>query len=224
VRIARRYLVLSTLLLAVSPPCLFAQSTAQIAGVVLDPAGGFVSDASVSLFSLEKAREARTDSRGQFAFVNVLPGSYELQVKHAGFKTVSDASIRVTGTPVPQISIALQLESMDCGFSQVTASYPDRSGKVNLVGTVRDFSAGFVKNATLTLALLESGRGQAAKTNEKGEFQFTNLPPGKYTLKVTREDYSERSGIDFWITRENLTRLTPIYTFRRDQHAVILCQ
>jgi uncharacterized protein (DUF2141 family) len=218
------YLVFSSLLLAVSLPCLFAQSAAQITAVVLDPAGGFVSDASVSLFSLEKAREARTDSRGQFAFVDLPPGSYELQVKQAGFKTVSDVSIRVTGAPLPPISIALQLESMDCGYPQLTASYPKRSGKVNLVGTVKDFSAGFVKNATLTVALLESGRGQAAKTNEKGEFQFTNLPPGKYTLKVTHEDYSERSGIDFWITRENLTRLTPIYTFRKDQHTVILCQ
>jgi len=224
VRIARTYLVFSTLLLAVSLPYLFAQSAAQITGVVLDPAGGFVPDASVRLFSLEKAREARTDSRGQFAFVDLPPGSFELQVTHAGFKTVSDGSIRVRDTPVPQISIVLQLESMDCGYPQVTASYPERSGNVNLVGTVKDFAAGFVKNATLTLALLESGQGQTAKTNENGEFLFSNLPPGKYSLKVTQEDYSERSGIDFWITRENLTRLTPIYTFRKNQHTLILCQ
>jgi Carboxypeptidase regulatory-like domain len=218
------YLVFSILLLVVSLPCLFGQSAAQITGVVLDPAGGFVSDASVSLFSLEKVREARTASRGQFAFVDLPPGSYELQVKHAGFKTVSDASIRVTGTPVPQISITLQLGFADCGDPQLTVSYPERSGKVNLVGTVKDFSTGFVKNATLTLVLLESGRGQAAKTNENGEFQFTNLTPGKYTLKVTHEDYSERSGIDFWIARENVTTLTPIYIFRKDDHGVIICQ
>jgi Carboxypeptidase regulatory-like domain len=217
-------LVFSALLLAVSPPCLLGQSAAQITGVVWDPAGGFVSDASVSLSSLERAREARTDSRGQFAFVDLPPDSYELQIKHAGFKAVSEVSIRVTDTLVPQISTTLQPESMDCGDPQLNASYPERSGKVNLVGTVKDFSAAFVKNATLTLVLLESGRAQAAKTNEHGEFQFTDLMPGKYTLKVTHDDYSERSGIDFWIAHENLTRLTPIYIFRKDDHGVIICQ
>jgi hypothetical protein len=221
---ARMYPVFSILLLAVSLPCLFGRSAAQITGVVLDPAGGIVADASVSLFSLEKVREARTDARGQFAFVDFPPGNYELQVQHAGFKTVSEASIRVTGTPVPQISITLQVESMACGYPPLTASYPVRSGKVNLAGTVKDVSAGLVKNATLTLAPLESGRGQAAKTNENGEFQFANLTPGKYTLKVTHEDYSERSGMDFWIARENLTRLTPIYVFRKDESRVIVCQ
>lgn len=217
-------LVFSALLLAVSLPCLFGQSAAQITGVVLDPAGGFVSDASVSLFSLEKVSEARTDSRGQFAFVDLPPGGYEWQVKHAGFKAVSEPGIRVTGMPVPQMSITLRLGSADCGDPQLTVSYPERSGKVNLLGTVKDFRVGFVKNATLTLVLLESGRAQAAKTNENGEFQFIDLMPGKYTLKVTHEDYSERSGIDFWIARENLTSLTPIYIFRKDDHGIIVCQ
>jgi hypothetical protein len=217
------YLVFSALLLAVSAPCLFGQSAAQITGVVLDPAGGFVSDASVSLFSLEKVSEARTDSRGQFAFADLPPGGYELQIKRAGFKTVSDASIRVTDTPIPQMSITLQPESTNCGDPQLTVSYPKRSGKVNLVGTVKD-SVGSVRNATLTLVLLESGRAQAAKTNENGEFQFNDLTPGKYTLRVTHEDYSERSGVDFWIARENLTSLTPVYIFRKDDHGIIVCQ
>jgi hypothetical protein len=54
---------------------------------------------------------------------------------------------------------------------------------------VKDYSAGFVKNATPHS--LASSREQTVKTNENGEFQFTDLPPGKYILKVAHKDYFE---------------------------------
>ena len=193
VRVARSYLVFSVFLLAVSLPCLFAQSTSQLTGVISDPAGGLVSNASVILFSAEKVREVRTDRFGQFAFVDLPHGIYELQVTHAGFKTVFLGSISVTEKSIPQLSIPLQLESTGCGDFQPTASYPERSGKVNLTGTVKDYSAGFVKNATLALVRLGSSLGQTVNTNENGEFQFTGLAPGKYTLKVIHKDYYEHS-------------------------------
>ena len=218
------YLVFSPLLLAIFPPYLFAQSAAQIGGVVSDPAGGFISDASVTLFSLEKVREARTDRLGQFAFVDLPQGIYELELKHPGFKTVLLPSINVSAVPVPQISTTLQIVNPGCGDFQPAASYPERSEKVNLTGTVKDYSAGFVKNATLVLTLLGSSRGQSASTNENGEFQFTDLAPGKYTLKVTHKDYFEVSVREFWVTPKNLTTLTPIYVFRKNEHSVIICQ
>lgn len=169
-------------------------------------------------------REVRTDGLGQFAFVALPQGIYELEVKSAGFKTVSYKGINVTSEPFPQISTTLQLESPGCGDFQPTASYPERSGKANLTGTVKDYSAGFVKNAALTLTLFGSSRGQSANTNENGEFQFSDLNPGKYTLKVTHKDYFERSVTGFWVTPKNLTTLTPIYMFRKNEHSVIICQ
>lgn len=218
------YLVFSPLLLAVFLPYLFAQSVAKIDGVVSDPAGGFVSDASVTLFSLERVREARTDRLGQFAFFDLAQGIYELEVKHHGFKTVLLGSINVSDVPVPQISTTLQIVNPGCGDFQPTVSYPERPGKVNLTGTVKDYSAGFVKNAILTLTLSGSSRGQAANTNENGEFQFTDVGPGKYTVKVTHKDYFEVSVKEFWVTSKNLTTLTPIYVFRKNEHSVIICQ
>jgi hypothetical protein len=218
------YLVFSPLLLAIFPPYLFAQSAAQIGGVVSDPAGGFISDASVTLFSLEKVREARTDRLGQFAFVDLPQGIYELELKHPGFKTVLLPSINVSDVPVSQISTTLQIVNPGCGDFQPTASYPERSGKVNLTGTVKDTSAEFVKNAVLALTLSGSSRGPSATTNENGEFQFTDLVPGKYTLKVTHKDYFEVVVTEFWVTPKNLTTLTPIYVFRKNKHSVIICQ
>ena len=186
-RNSRTYLLFATLLLVVFLPRLFAQSAAQISGVVSDRAGGFVSGASITLFSLEKMREAKTDRLGHFAFVDLPQGIYELEVKSAGFKTVAYKGINLTGEPVPQISTILRLANPGCGDFQPTVSYPERSGKVSLTGTVKDYSDGFVKNATLTLTLLGSSPGQSANTDGNGEFQFSDFNPGKYTLKVTQE-------------------------------------
>jgi hypothetical protein len=224
VRITKFYVVFLALLLLVSLPHLFAQSAPQIRGVVSDPAGGLVPGASVLLFSLEKVREVRTDRLGQFAFVDLPQGSYELKVKSPGFKTASLGSIDVSDAPVPQISTTLQLESTGCGDFQPAVSYPEHSGKVNLVGSVKDYSAGFVKNAMLTLILSGSSRGLSTNTNENGEFQFTDLAPGKYTLKVTHKDYFEVSVTEFWVTPKNLTTFTAIYVFRKNEHSVIICQ
>jgi hypothetical protein len=220
VRIAKFYVVFAALLLLASLPYVFAQSAPQIRGVVSDPAEGIVSDASITLFSLEKVREAKTDRLGQFAFFDLPQGIYELEVKHPGFKTVLLRSINVSDVPVPQISTTLQLVNPGCGDFQPTASYPERSGKVNLTGTVKNYSAGFVKNATLMLTLLGSSRGPSATTNENGEFQFTDLSPGKYTLKVTHKDYFEVVVTEFWVTTKNLTTLV----FRKNEHSVIICQ
>jgi Carboxypeptidase regulatory-like domain len=223
-RNSRTYLLFATLLLIVFLPSLFAQSAAQISGVVSDPAGGFVSDASITLFSLEKVREVKTGSSGKFAFVDLPRGIYELKVKHPGFKTVLLGSIKISEIPVPPVSTILQLENPGCGDFQPTTIYPERSGKVNLTGTVKDYSAGFVKNAALTLTLVGSSRGQFVNTDENGEFQFSDLNPGKYTLKVTHKGYIERSVKEFWLTRENLTTLSPIYVFRKHEHGIIICQ
>ena len=133
-------------------------------------------------------------------------------------------SIKVSDVPVPQISTTLQLESTGCGDFQPAVSYPERSGKVNLVGSVKDYSAGFVKNAMLTLTLSGSSRGQSTNTNENGEFQFIDLAPAKYTLKVTHKGYFEVSVKEFWVTPKNLTTLTPIYVFRKNEHSLIICQ
>lgn len=224
VRIAKAFVIFPALLLSVSLPYLFAQSVPQIRGVVSDPAGGVVPNAAILLFSLEKVRDVRTEALGQFAFVDLPQGISELEVKSPGFTTAFLGNLRVSGAPVPQISITLRLAPTGCGDFQPTPSYPERSGNMNLTGAVKDYSAGFVKNATVAITLWGSRRVQSATTNENGEFQFSDLAPGKYALKVTQEDYFEASVGEFWVTRTNLTTLSPIYTSRKNEHSVIPCQ
>jgi protocatechuate 3,4-dioxygenase beta subunit len=46
--------------------------------------------------------------------------------------------------------------------------------------------------------------------NEKGEFRFSDLEPGWYALRATREGYSSEY-VQFWVARETLTRLSRLY-------------
>src|SRR5882672_7097663 len=77
------------LLLCVTPVSL-AQvvSSSTLRGVVKDPSGGLVPNASVKLTSTQRGgeRQVKTNDEGSFVFTSVDPGQYKLRVKGAGFK------------------------------------------------------------------------------------------------------------------------------------------
>jgi hypothetical protein len=85
-------------------------------------------------------------------------------------------------------------------------SYEERSDDVGVAGNVRDALKKPLSQVTVTLARWETGPVYSTTTNQRGEFQFRDTDPGKYTLKVTRESYSTNFTF-LWVARENLTRI-----------------
>jgi hypothetical protein len=225
VKIAALCFLFSNVLLVASPPCLCGQPTAQIRGVVRGPQGIVFKGVTVYLLSPERARKTETDENGKFEFLDLPVSTYELQVRQAGVVPVPAQEISISEPVVRQVSIDLQLAASDC-FPKIQAAYEDRSDKTNLVGNVAEYSSSRspVKNAAVTATHTETGTTHVVNSNEKGDFLFVGLEPGKYTLKVSHHEYSELTGIDFWVTRENLTRLPTVYMFRKNEHLVIVCQ
>src|SRR5689334_2132843 len=81
------YFVVSLIVLvaAIAP----AQSVrGSIAGIVTDASRKPLDGAAVTLTeeATNKKRPAITDSRGEFLVSAVLPGSYQLEVEHAGYR------------------------------------------------------------------------------------------------------------------------------------------
>jgi hypothetical protein len=195
-----------------------------LAGVVLDQAGAVILGASVRLFSLQRVRETETDDiMGRFAFGDLLSGTYDLQVAHTGFKTRTVEGIQVTDRVIKQVSIALQVENPPCDLKP-TVSYERRSANVNLKGSVNRLFDGPLKKARLTLTSSESGQIHVATSNDKGEFQLSDLEPGKYALRAAHDGYWDGEVIDLRVARENLTSLSPVYISRKNDHRKIICQ
>jgi len=66
---------------------------------------------------------------------------------------------------------------------------PGQTGTAVLAGMVVAADTGrAVRRATVSISGPE-GRRRTASTGESGEFAFTNLPPGPYTLTVSRQGY-----------------------------------
>jgi Carboxypeptidase regulatory-like domain len=90
-RLNRRMTVCFCLVFFIAACCstLHAQNArGTILGHVVDPTGGVVVGAKVTLRNMDTGvtNEFQTNSVGDYVFVNVVPGKYELRIEAEGFK------------------------------------------------------------------------------------------------------------------------------------------
>src|SRR5207245_2172550 len=103
------FLILTMLLAA---PFAGAQSTGgRIRGTVTDPSGGAVSAATVQLINegTHATREVQSDANGEYIFIEVPVGSYEIDLTLKGFKKYVRKGIALDLNQVLTLDIALQL-------------------------------------------------------------------------------------------------------------------
>src|SRR5215470_15599156 len=58
-----------------------------------------------------------------------------------------------------------------------------------VVGTVRDAQDAVVPNAVVSLKNIDTGVSQATESNEAGLFEFPNVRPGSYSVKVEKTGF-----------------------------------
>ena len=82
-------LSLSILLTAFSRAAFSQQATSEVHGTVTDPAGRVLPGATVTLHNVQTNvnQTTTTNSSGYFAFVDITPGQYDMNVSDPGFKT-----------------------------------------------------------------------------------------------------------------------------------------
>ncbi len=77
----------------------------------------------------------------------------------------------------------------------------------NLVGTVTDPSQGAVVNATVTISNKATGYTVEQKTDERGAYDFRNIPPGTYNVKISASGFSNYEAKDIEIQANNIARI-----------------
>ncbi len=89
--------------------------TGSVTGSVVDPSGGAIAAATVTLTSdsTKEVHSFTANTIGTFSFAAVQPGVYTLKVEHAGFKSAEQSGIHVAATDhVALGEISLQVGSV----------------------------------------------------------------------------------------------------------------
>ena len=75
----------------------YAQSTTSLRGVITDPTGGVVPNATISLASTENGfvRQNVTDANGAYSFLQIAPGTYKLTIEKTGFATMTRSDVKL---------------------------------------------------------------------------------------------------------------------------------
>jgi hypothetical protein len=197
--------------------------------MVVDPTGGVIAGASVTLASDDRVHVATSDQYGRFDFPDLPEDPTALEVSSPGFKTVTMTKLQ-TGErglfevilepgSCPQCRTVLPCRPIVpfVPFKMLPprVSYEERFDNVRVAGTVRDAWDRPLSQATITLTKSGKEPFYNATTNDRGEFQFGDIDPGRYTLEATRGDYFGLTA--FWVARENLTRIDRVYLLSEDQ-------
>jgi hypothetical protein len=80
----------------------------------------------------------------------------------------------------------------------------------SLVGTVTDSSGGSVPNAKVTVTETNTGVSRGTTTNESGNYTFSDLPPGTYTVAAEQTGFKRaaRAGVDVAVNSTGRVDLT----------------
>jgi len=100
------------LVAAVGCPALFAQSTGgRIRGTVTDPSGATVAAANVVITNQANGsqRDTQTGTNGEYIFLEVPVGTYEIEVNQTGFKKYLRKGIALDLNQIVSVDIALQV-------------------------------------------------------------------------------------------------------------------
>jgi len=126
------------LLLAMSAPSGLCQNVyGTIRGTATDASGAAVADATVTLTNIEtqEKRSIATDTSGNYAFVNILPGRYKLEGEKAGFKKFVREPILVQIESGLRVDMSLVVGSQT-ETVEVTSEVPLLQPETNSLGQV----------------------------------------------------------------------------------------
>src|ERR1035437_1625584 len=108
-----RVLLITTLCLGLAlSQTLFAQLVnGSLVGAVTDAAGRVVTGSSVTLTNLgtSEKKTTRTDSNGDYQFLFLIPGQYQVEIARTGFKTFSRGPVDIRVQSATHVDAALEV-------------------------------------------------------------------------------------------------------------------
>jgi len=162
----------------------FAQaggSTSEIRGRVTDPNGAVVRGATVTVTDAERgsSRTATTDEEGEYRFLSLTPGTYQLRIEAGGFSTQVKNGVRVTVGQTADQNFAMQVGDATATV-EISGDPPlietDRSQQSTTVSErfIRDLPID--RRDYLTFTLLAPGVVDSNALADNSDFRVAQTP------------------------------------------------
>ena len=161
-------------------------TTGVVTGVVIDAAGRPVPRATVSL---KGVAVARTNSQGQYTFLNVPVGGQEVGVSQIGLKTTT-AQVKVSANKTSEGNIKFGTADKIASLS-TKGSLIQPGASTRLSGTIFDSANRPVSGAKVSA--IQSNAVASVFTSRDGSFEFRNLKPADYRIAVYKVGFENMS-------------------------------
>ncbi len=164
--------------------CLAQEETATLTGSVTDFLGSPVGHKILQLESETKNTlrySAEANNFGQFQFI-VPAGTYRLELHSPGLQTLRKTGIRLA--PGEQISIPPVVPILDrCGEPSV--DWIERLSPADDSAALRSSVLNSAGSPLVGASVSLNCEGCVTKTNQSGQFVFSRLKPGNYTIAIS---------------------------------------
>jgi hypothetical protein len=176
-------LVLTFTVIALSgaPALAQSQTAAVLAGTVVDPTEAVIPAAKLVLTSKETgaSRELISDERGEFRFLSLPPGTYDLRIDKAGFATHFLRSVILTVGEMASITVRLTVgtlgETVDVNTEAVVLE-TERTQQADLIGQNAVVNLPINRRDYLTFALLAPGVNDSRAMADSTSFRVKQTP------------------------------------------------
>src|SRR5258708_231292 len=74
-------------------------------------------------------------------------------------------------------------------FLLAASAFPQGGESTQILGVVEDTSGASVPNVTVTITQVATGQQRQVTTGESGNYVFTSIPPGQYTVRAEKTGF-----------------------------------
>jgi len=109
-----------------------------------------------------------------------------------------------------KVAIFAATLSLSAGFNAtMPAAFAQSATAGAIVGTVTDSNGALLPNATVTAKSADTGIARTSKSNAKGEFRLSDMPPGTYTVTFVADGFKTEQEDAVAVTVGGLATVSP---------------
>ncbi len=196
--------VLTFLLFSLPRPEGNAQATGTIAGTVVDPQGGAIAGAHITMIedSTGMSYDTATNCSGLYRRTDLPAGGYHLRLEAQGFRPETKSFVPVSPSQITQFESRLWVGT---AYGGPVLEVEDKTQPMGAIfGTVIDHIGAPVP-ARITATEKKSAAHYETTTDSQGIYRLSNLPEGNYRLRFEGAHFNSDPGQELFVKPSSLT-------------------